>query len=141
MTRYAFPLALALIPITLVCLLSLPLILLGFIKPDPHPWNWLSIYMVDFLFGLLLLAHIVGFLRRCAWSRLLTAALGGYAALAFGQTALEMLLDIAGIQAAPVTNRGFILAFMLYGFTVAAAMLFFAFRFPEYWFRFGRSDV
>ena len=36
-------------PIAAACTLSLPLILLGAVAPDPRPWNWPTVYIVDFL--------------------------------------------------------------------------------------------
>ena len=36
-------------PIAAVCTMSLPLILLGAVAPDPRPWNWPTVYIVDFL--------------------------------------------------------------------------------------------
>ena len=39
-------------PIAAACTLSLPLILLGAVAPDPRPWNWPTVYIVDFLYGL-----------------------------------------------------------------------------------------
>lgn len=48
-------------PIAAVCTLSLPLILLGAVAPDPRPWNWPTVYIVDFLYGLALFSQLVGF--------------------------------------------------------------------------------
>ena len=79
-------------PIAAACTLSLPLILLGAVAPDPRPWNWPTVYIVDFLYGLALFSQLVGFLCRTSRNRLWTAAVGGYTALAFGQSALEALL-------------------------------------------------
>ena len=59
-------------PIAAVCTLSLPLILLGAVAPDPRPWNWPTVYIVDFLYGLALFSQLVGFLcRRPHWRRCL----------------------------------------------------------------------
>ena len=41
-------------PIAAACTLSLPLILLGAVAPDPRPWNWPTVYSVDFLYVLAL---------------------------------------------------------------------------------------
>lgn len=133
MSIYARLLVIAIAPLALVCLFSLPLILLGVIQPDPHPWNWLSLYCIDCFFGALLLVQVGGFVRRSPWNRLATAALGGYAVIAFGQMFLEMILDATGAQLAPVTKKEFMTAFMLFGHVVGVAMLVFAFRFPGHW--------
>ena len=89
-------------PIAAACTLSLPLILLGAVTPDPRPWNWPTVYIVDFLYGLALFSQLVGFLCRTSRNRLWTAAVGGYTALAFGQAALEALAIVAYRQ--PVTR-------------------------------------
>ncbi len=93
-------------PIAAACTLSLPLILLGAVAPDPRPWNWPTVYIVDFLYGLALFSQLVGFLCRTSRNRLWTAAVGGYTALAFGQAALEALLDLLGVQPAPSPQNG-----------------------------------
>lgn len=139
MSAYAKLLAVAISPLALVCLFSLPLILLGFIEPDPHPWNWFSLYIIDFFFGCLLLLQVGGFVRRSSWNRLATAALGGYAIIAFGQMFLEMVLDVMGVQPAPVAHKAFMTALMLYGHVVGIAMLVFSFKFPGHWFRYGQG--
>ncbi|MFR4119090.1 MAG: hypothetical protein ACLT2T_09825 [Bilophila wadsworthia] len=102
-------------PIAVACTLSLPLILLGAVAPDPRPWNWPTVYIVDFLYGLALFSQLVGFLCRTSRNRLWTAAVGGYTALAFGQAALEALLDLLGVQPAPSPQGGFIFLFMSAG--------------------------
>ena len=61
-------------PIAAVCTLSLPLILLGAVAPDPRPWNWPTVYIVDFLYGLALFSQLVGFLCRTSRNRLWPAA-------------------------------------------------------------------
>mgnify|MGYP000609668267 CR=1 FL=1 len=107
-------------PIAAVCTLSLPLILLGAVAPDPRPWNWPTVYIVDFLYGL--------------------AAVGGYTALAFGQAALEALLDLLGVQPAPITAKWFIFIFMSAGLILGALMLLLAFRHGRYWTAFSLSQ-
>ena len=59
-------------PIAAACTLSLPLILLGAVAPDPRPWNWPTVYIVDFLYGLALFSQLVGFLCRTSRNRLWT---------------------------------------------------------------------
>lgn len=113
--------------------MSLPLILAGIVRPDPHPWNWLTLYITDCVFGLALVAQIVGFLRRAAWNRMWTASVGGYAVLSFGQMSLELLLDMAGVQPAPVTGKFFLLGFMVYGLCVGLLLTACAFWSPAYW--------
>lgn len=119
--------------IALVCTLSLPLILLDRIAPDPHPWNWPTIYLIDFLYGFSVWWWLPGFLRRSAANRLWTAAVGGYTTLAFGQSTLECLLDILGLQTAPVTAQWPIFLFMFVGLLFGVLMLSFAFRYGQYW--------
>lgn len=68
-------------PIAAACTLSLPLILLGAVARHPRPWNWPTVYIVDFLYGLALFSQLVGFLCRTSRNRLWTAAVGGYTAL------------------------------------------------------------
>ncbi len=120
-------------PIAAVCTLSLPLILLGVIAPDPHPWNWATVYLVDFCYGLALFAQLIGFLRRRAANRLWTATVGGYTVLAFGQTALEALLHLAGLQPAPMANGVFLFCFMSAGLCLGVLMLWIAFRHGDCW--------
>ena len=110
-------------PIAAACTLSLPLILLGAVAPDPRPWNWPTVYIVDFLYGLALFSQLVGFLCRTSRNRLWTAAVGGYTALAFGQAALEALLDLLGVQPAPITAKWFLFLFMSAGLILGALML------------------
>ena len=123
-----------------VCTLSLPLILLGAVAPDPRPWNWPTVYIVDFLYGLALFSQLVGFLCRTSRNRLWTAAVGGYTALAFGQAALEALLDLLGVQPAPITAKWFIFLFMSAGLILGALMLLLAFRHGRYWTAFSLSQ-
>ena len=117
-------------PIAAACTLSLPLILLGAVAPDPRPWNWPTVYIVDFLYGLALFSR----------NRLWTAAVGGYTALAFGQAALEALLDLLGVQPAPITAKWFIFIFMSAGLILGALMLLLAFRHGRYWTAFSLSQ-
>ena len=119
--------------IGIMCTLSLPLIMLGVIRPDPSPWNWCTMYLTDFVFGLALLVHLAGFLRKSSWGRALTLITAGYAVFAFSQTALEAILDILGLQDAPIAQPGFILTFMLAGFALGAAMIVYALRYPAHW--------
>ena len=114
-------------PIAAACTLSLPLILLGAVAPDPRPWNWPTVYIVDFLY-------------RTSRNRLWTAAVGGYTALAFGQSALEALLDLLGVQPAPITAKWFIFLFMSAGLILGALMLLLAFRHGRYWTAFSLSQ-
>ena len=127
-------------PIAAVCTLSLPLILLGAVAPDPRPWNWPTVYIVDFLYGLALFSQLVGFLCRTSRNRLWTAAVGGYTALAFGQAALEALLDLLGVQPAPITAKWFIFIFMSAGLILGALMLLLGFRHARYWTAFSLSQ-
>ena len=127
-------------PIAAACTLSLPLILLGAVAPDPRPWNWPTVYIVDFLYGLALFSQLVGFLCRTSRNRLWTAAVGGYTALAFGQAALEALLDLLGVQPAPITAKWFIFLFMSAGLNLGALMLLLAFRHGRYWTAFSLSQ-
>ena len=115
-------------------------ILLGAVAPDPRPWNWPTVYIVDFLYGLALFSQLVGFLCRTSRNRLWTAAVGGYTALAFGQAALEALLDLLGVQPAPITAKWFIFLFMSAGLILGALMLLLAFRHGRYWTAFSLSQ-
>ena len=127
-------------PIAAACTRSLPLILLGAVAPDPRPWNWPTVYIVDFLYGLALFSQLVGFLCRTSRNRLWTAAVGGYTALAFGQAALEALLDLLGVQPAPITAKWFIFLFMSAGLILGALTLLLAFRHGRYWTAFSLSQ-
>jgi hypothetical protein len=120
-------------PVSIVCILSLPLILAGIVRPDPHPWNWRTLYITDVVFGLTLVVQMIGFMRRAAWNRIWTACAGGYAVLSFGQMCLELLLDMAGLQPAPVTNGGFLLGVMFYGLCVGMLLAACAFLYPALW--------
>ena len=120
-------------PIGMVCVLSLPLIKMGIVKPDPSPWNWYTVYIVDFIYGLTLLAQLVGMLRKASWGRSLMLVVSGYTVFAFAQTALEALLDMAGIQDAPIINPVFILTFMLLGLILGILMIVFAISYPNHW--------
>ena len=93
-------------PIAAVCTLSLPLILLGAVAPDPRPWNWPTVYIVDFLYGLALFSQLVGFLCRTSRNRLWTAAVGGYTALAFGQAALRRCSTCSACSQPPSPQNG-----------------------------------
>ena len=116
-------------PIAAACTLSLPLILLGAVAPDPRPWNWPTVYIVDFLYGLALFSQLVGFLCRTSRNRLWTAAVGGYTAL-----------DLLGVQPAPITAKWFIFLFMSAGLILGALMLLLAFRHGRYWTAFSLSQ-
>lgn len=120
-------------PIGIMCTASLPLILLGFVQPDPHPWNWLPMYITDFFFGLTLLTTLCGFSAKARWGRPLALVTAGYALFAFSQTALEAVLDITGLLDAPINQPIFILTFMVLGFVLATAILTFAIRYPAHW--------
>jgi len=120
-------------PIGIMCTVSLPLILLGIIQPDPCPWNWHTMYLTDFFFGLTLLTSLFGFLRQSSWGRNLALVSAGYAVFAFSQTALEAFLDMTGFQDAPITQLGFIFSFMLFGLSLGVAMIVFAVRYPDHW--------
>ncbi|MFO7594775.1 MAG: hypothetical protein R6W92_00335 [Desulfocurvibacter africanus] len=120
-------------PIGIMCTLSLPLIWLGVVQPDPSPWNWLTVYIIDFFYGLALLAQLAGFMRGAVWNHTWTVAVAGYSLLAFAQALLESLLDVAGIQDAPIANQGFILMFMLLGLVLAVLLLTFAARYADHW--------
>ncbi len=126
-------------PIAAVCTMSLPLILLGVIDPDPAPWNWITMYAADFLYGLALFSQLVGFVCRTTLNRLWTAAVGGYTALAFGQAALEALLDLAGVQPAPIVAKWPLFLFMSAGLILGVLMLLLAFRHGRYWTAFPYS--
>jgi hypothetical protein len=123
----------ACLPLALSCALSLPLVLLGLVKADPHPWNWLTIYVADMVFGLALLAQMAGFAARRPKNRLWTAAVGGYGLMAFGQFSLELALDALGLQSAPVENRAFLSAFMAWGFLASLGLLGLALHCPGHW--------
>lgn len=128
-------------PIAMVCTLSLPLILLGVIEPDPRPWNWPTVYLIDLLYGLALSSQLVGFVRRRPQNRLWTAAVGGYTAFAFGQATLEGILDLAGVLAAPISAKWPIFFFMGAGLALGVLLLLFAFRHGQYWSAFpGSTD-
>ena len=102
-------------------------------RSDPNPWNWFTVYVVDFLFGLTLLTQLVGFVKKSMWGRPLTLIVAGYSVFSFLQTALETVLDMTGIQDAPIAQPVFILAFMLLGLTLGATMIFFTLRYPDHW--------
>ena len=60
--------------------------------------------------------------------------------LAFGQAALEALLDLLGVQPAPITAKWFIFLFMSAGLILGALMLLLAFRHGRYWTAFSLSQ-
>lgn len=120
-------------PIATMCTISLPLVLTGFFEPDPHPWNWLTLYIIDVVIGIALFIQLFGFIRRSPWNRLWTAAVGGYVTIAFGQMALEILLDLAGVQAAPIVAKIPILIVMSVGFLLGILQLYFVFYNGRYW--------
>jgi hypothetical protein len=120
-------------PIGIMCILSLPLIKLGIVQPDPNPWNWFTVYVIDFVFGLTLLTQLAGFLKKASWGRPLTLIVAGYSVFAFSQTALETVLDLTGTQDAPIAQPAFILTFMLMGLTLGATMIIFALLYPDHW--------
>lgn len=121
------------LPIGLMCVLSLPLIHLGLVRPDPSPWNWGTVYLVDFAYGLTLLTQLAGLRRRASWGRSLSLVVGGYSVFAFAQAALECLLDMAGIQDAPIAQPAFIFTFMSLGLTLGILTITFAIRYPDHW--------
>lgn len=120
-------------PIAIMCTLSLPLIKMGIVQPDPSPWNWLTVYIIDFFFGITYLTQLVGLLKKVPWGRSLTLVVAGYSIFAFSQTALETVLDMAGLQDAPIAQPTFILTFMLVGLALGVAMIIFAQRYPDHW--------
>lgn len=120
-------------PIAFMCTASLPLILLGVIQPDPHPWNWLTMYITDHLFGLSLFATLFGILFKTRWGKTVALITIGYALFAFSQTALEATLNITGWMEAPISAPVFILTFMVLGFALGAAILLFTILYPAHW--------
>ncbi|MEZ6852344.1 hypothetical protein [Halodesulfovibrio aestuarii] len=121
------------LPIGFMCVVSLPLILLGYVQPDPHPWNWLTMYIIDCVFGLSLLTTLYGISTKAQWGKPLALITAGYSLFAFTQTALEAVLNIQGLLEAPIANPLFILVFMVLGVLLSVAILLFAIQFPTHW--------
>ena len=121
------------LPIGFMCTASLPLILLGYVQPDPHPWNWLTMYIIDCLFGLSLLTTLYGIVKKASWGKPLALVTAGYALFAFTQTAMEAALNIQGKLEAPISNPPFILTFMVLGVLLSIGILLFTIQYPAHW--------
>lgn len=121
------------LPIGFMCTVSLPLILLGYVQPDPHPWNWLTMYITDCIFGIALLTTLLGIKTHAQWGKTLALITSGYALFAFTQTAMEAALNIQGLLTAPISNPPFILTFMVLGVILSIAILMFTIQYPTHW--------
>lgn len=122
-------------PIALMCILSLLLIQLGLVEPDPKPWNWPTVYVMDIFYGIALITQLIGFIYKTSWDYILTIAVAGYSIFTFFQSALETMLDITGIFDAPISNAPFVLSFMMLGMMMGLLMMFYAVTYKDHWIR------